>query len=70
MQNDKFDRRALNETEAAHYIAMSVSFLRHDRMDGKLPNRTPGPAYVKVGRTVRYLIEDLDAFLDQHRQEA
>ena len=70
MQNDQLQRRALNETEAAHYIGMSVSFLRHDRMDGKLPNRTPGPVFIKAGRAVRYLTSDLDAWLAQHRRAA
>ena len=28
-----------------------------------------GPAYCKIGRLVRYRLEDLTVFLDQHRVE-
>jgi predicted DNA-binding transcriptional regulator AlpA len=38
-------------------------------MDGMRENRTPGPPFVKVGRAVRYLVEDLDAWLERYRQE-
>ena len=30
-------------------------------------NRSPGPKFVKIGRSVRYLIEDLDYWLEAHR---
>lgn len=56
-------RRCLTEKEAAHYIGMSVSFLRRDRMDGLIGNRTPGPKWLKIGRSVRYLKEELDRWL-------
>ena len=46
---------------------MSQSFLRQDRMNGARKNRTPGPNYVKIGRSIRYLKEDLDYWLDSHR---
>ena len=63
-------RRALIEAAAAEYISMSVSFLRQSRMDGVREHRTPGPKWVKLGRrSVRYLVEDLDAWLEQHRCE-
>jgi len=61
-------KRALTEPQAADYIGISRSFLRQDRMNGERENRTPGPRYIKVGsRAIRYLIEDLDAWLDQWR---
>ena len=60
---------ALKDPEAARYIGMSESFLRQSRMDGIRENRTPGPPFVKIGRAVRYLKEDLDAWLLQYRQE-
>jgi predicted DNA-binding transcriptional regulator AlpA len=62
-------QRALKEPEAAQYLSMSTSFLRQARMDGIRENRTPGPAFVKIGRAVRYLREDLDAWLQAYRQE-
>jgi len=61
-------RRGLSEAEAAEYIGMSRSFLGQARMDGKRMNRTPGPAYTKIGRKVLYLKDDLDSWLEQHRQ--
>ncbi len=62
-----FHKRAFREREAALYVAMSTSFLRQDRMNGSRENRTPGPRWTKVGRTILYLKEDLDDWLDQHR---
>lgn len=56
------------EEMAAEYIGVSRSFLRQNRMDGNRENRTPGPAFVKFGRTIRYLKEDLDTWLMEHRQ--
>lgn len=58
---------AFNEKNAAHYIGMSVSYLRHNRCHGDLEGRTPGPPFIKIGRTVRYLRRDLDCWLDQLR---
>lgn len=56
--------RALNEKEAGRYIGMSRSFLAQSRMDGPREGRTPAPPFVKIGRSVRYLREDLDGWLD------
>lgn len=63
------EKRVLNESEAANYICMSRSFLSQDRMNGVLKNRTPGPKYIKIGRSIRYLKDDLDSWLDNHRQK-
>ena len=62
------DKRGLTEAEAANYIGMSRSFLRQARMDGRRLNRTPGPPFTKIGRKVLYLRDDLDAWLEAHRQ--
>jgi len=64
------DKRSLTEREAACYIGMSRSFLRQDRMNGHVEGRTPGPAYIRIGRAIRYLKDDLDCWLEQHRQPA
>ena len=58
---------ALRERDAAIYVGMSISYLRQTRMEGNRKGRTPGPAYIKIGRAVRYLIEDLDAWLKENR---
>lgn len=58
-------QRAMSEIAAAAYIGMSRSFLAQSRMDGERSNRTPAPPFIKIGRSVRYLREDLDSWLDQ-----
>lgn len=57
-------KRALSEIETAEYIGMSRSFLRQSRMDGCREGRTPAPPFIKIGRSVRYLREDLDNWLN------
>lgn len=47
---------------------MSRSFLSQDRVNSALKNRTPGPRFIKIGRSIRYLKEDLDLWLDQQRK--
>ncbi len=58
----------MTEREAAHYIGMSGSWLRKSRMDGYLEGRIEAPPHVQIGRSVRYLREDLDAWLEAHRE--
>lgn len=58
------NKRALSEIEASEYIGMSRSFLRQSRMEGNRDNRTPAPPFLKIGRSVRYLKEDLDTWLN------
>ena len=62
------NKRALSEIEAADYIGMSRSYLRQSRMDGYRDHRTSAPVFIKVGRSVRYLKEDLDAWLDNFQR--
>jgi len=61
--------RAMSEEQAAAYIEMSRSFLRQDRMNGIRNNRTAGPRFIRIGRAIRYLKDDLDTWLDSHRVE-
>ena len=63
------EQRGFTEKEASIYIGMSRSFLRHARMDGRRDNFTPGPRFTKIGRSVRYLKDDLDAWLEAHRSD-
>ena len=60
-------KNTLTEKEASEYIGMSRSFLRQDRMNGYRVNRTPGPTFMKLGRSIRYRKQDLDEWLDKHR---
>jgi predicted DNA-binding transcriptional regulator AlpA len=59
--------KVLTEVDAANYVGMSRSFLRQARMDGCRQGRTPGPVFLKIGRSVRYLVSDLDQWLEQFR---
>lgn len=59
----------LSEKQAAPYIGMSCSFLRQSRMNGRRQNRTAGPPFLKIGRKVLYLAEDLDTWLLEHRRD-
>jgi len=54
---------ALTERDAAPYIGYTMSALRRWRADGR------GPAYIRHGRAVRYLVADLDQWLLAHRVE-
>jgi hypothetical protein len=63
------DHRLLTEAQAAPYIRMSRSFLRQSRMNGKRQNRTKGPPFLKIGRKVLYLADDLDNWLLAHRHD-
>lgn len=60
--------KALTEIEAAQYIGMSRSFLAQARMDGIRDTRTPAPPFIKIGRSVRYLQDDLDTWLGQFQK--
>jgi len=51
----------VNEKEAAAYVDLSVKCLQARRAAHK------PPAFLKIGRSIRYRLADLDAFLDQHR---
>lgn len=62
-------RRLLTDPEAATYLGMSISFLRQGRMEGRRANRSPGPPFIKLGKAIRYDIQDLDAWLSANRCE-
>ena len=62
-------KKIIGEHEAAKLINMSVYFLRQARCDGAVGNHTPGPPYYRVGRRISYNVEDLNAWLSEHRCE-
>ncbi|MCY9869683.1 helix-turn-helix transcriptional regulator [Vibrio barjaei] len=64
MSDATIEKRAYTEQETSAYIGMSRSFLRQARMEGQRKNRTSAPPFIKIGRAVRYLKEDLDLWLD------
>ena len=59
--------RAFTEEAAAAYCSVSRSYLRQSRLlanGRKTGTTTPGPKPTYIGRWVRYLREDLDAWLE------
>jgi len=64
------DKINFTEKEAAPYIGMSRSFLRHARIDGNRENRTPAPCFIKIGRSIRYPKEELDLWLAQFPRQS
>jgi len=59
--------KVLTEREAARYIGMSVYYLQRDRCCGVTGKRTPGPAFIKVGRRLSYLLSDLNDWIGRYR---
>jgi hypothetical protein len=47
---------------------MSESWLRHGRIEGARFDHIPRPPFIKIGRSVRYLIEDLDVWLEKFQK--
>jgi predicted DNA-binding transcriptional regulator AlpA len=63
-------KKLLKEKEAAAYITMSCSFLRHSRIEVNREGRTPAPKFIKIGKSIRYPIEELDAWLAQFPRQS
>lgn len=63
------DKRSLNESEASEYVGLAKSTLRNVRSNGFRPKHLPPPPFLKVGRAIRYLKDDLDKWLESFRRE-
>ena len=55
------DSQPLTETEAAGRLGLKVPTLRAWRAQGR------GPAYIRLGRAIRYLPTDVEEFLQSNR---
>jgi excisionase family DNA binding protein len=60
-------KRGFTESEASEYCGISRSALRQARAEGVRVGRIHSPPFVKLGRSVRYLKEDLDRWLESRR---
>jgi hypothetical protein len=56
--------KVLTNSEAARYVRVSTSFLNKRRCSGG------GPRFVRMGRRVGYLIDDLDHWLQEQRRRS
>ncbi len=59
--------RAVSEEDAARYLGISQSSLRKGRMAGRRRAQMSSPPFVKMGRRVVYLIDDLDSWIVKNR---
>lgn len=69
-QSRPIPSRAVSEGDAAKYVNISVSALRKSRMNGSRENHLPPPPFVRIGRKILYLIDDLDRWLESNRVTA
>ena len=60
-------KRCLTDKEAAIYLGVSTSTLRISRCHGAKAGRFPPPPFVRLGRSIRYLKDDLDLWLEARR---
>lgn len=61
-ETDPAPSQPLTEAEAAARLCLKVATLRAWRHQGR------GPVYVRLGRAVRYLLTDIQEFLNSNRQ--
>lgn len=52
--------QSLNEADAAAYIGSSRDYMKKKRRFGG------GPPFIRIGRMIRYRVDDLDRWLEAH----
>ena len=60
-------RRLLTEAQTAEFLGVSRSKLRQQRHAGPKEGHFPFVPYVKVGRNIRYDLEDLEKLVKENR---
>lgn len=58
----------LRSKEVANLLSISEELLRKSRSTGYLLGR-PAPTHCKLGRSVRYKMEDIESWIDSSRVE-
>jgi predicted DNA-binding transcriptional regulator AlpA len=56
----------LTEKQVSKILNVSLAFLRRRRSQGTPPGCTPGPVYLKLGKSVRYRKSDIVSYLEEH----
>ncbi len=56
--------KILNNKEAAHYVRRSPSFMNKRRCTGG------GPLFIRIGRRIGYMLDDLDDWLLAQRRRS
>ena len=59
--------RLFNEADAATYLGLSRSLLRRQRCEGQRDGHVPMVPYIRAGRSIRYDIADLDAWIESNK---
>jgi hypothetical protein len=60
-QTASIEKLVFNDVEAAVYLDLSPHTLRKMRTTGR------GPSYRKIGKNVRYMMEDLTAYIEKQK---
>ncbi len=60
--------QTLNNTNAAIYLGVSPDMLRLSRHTGYLFKGVAPPQFLKIGSAVRYRRDELDRWLESHKQ--
>ena len=63
MKNISDAHHMLTDRDAATYLGKSHSWIRQTRCTGN----PDAPSFIKIGKSVRYLKSDLDAYLEARR---
>ena len=66
-KDSKVEGAALNTSKAAAYIGLNKCDLDKARIDGSLSGLKP-PPFIRIGRRVRYIVEDLDVWLESQKR--
>lgn len=61
------EKTIFNESEAAFYVGLAKATLRQARCHGCVANKTPVPKHFRIGRSVRYHLDDLNTFIEEMR---
>lgn len=59
--------RGMSESEAAIYIGVARISLRQGRCEGRREKRMPPPPFIRLGKRIIYLKDDLDRWLEMYR---
>lgn len=59
----------VTEEEAAELLSVSRQFLRKSRIEGNRSGHADGPPYVRVGRCIRYDVNDLKTWIERNKHQ-
>jgi len=60
--------RLLDTKSAAKYLDMSAEYLKRARIAGNSGNGAKSPKFIKLGRSIRYPLEELNTFIDSYER--